>query len=121
MSDENPSQALEESCTGADETMGSWEAGSATSGCPSTWIAIQVVGEDDRPLPDQAYRIVLPDGRVVEGSVDVEGVATVENIPEGDCSITLPGLDGEAWEYLGEVEVSEEGSEEALILGKSKR
>lgn len=108
MSDSDRSKALGESCEAADETMGSQEPGGSAEDCPSTWISIQVVDAYDRPLSGQEYRIELPDGRVLEGAVDAEGIASVENIREGDCSVTLRGLEGESWEYVGTTVDSEE-------------
>lgn len=63
-----------------------------------TWIAIQMVGEDEKPIPGIAYRIILTDGSTAEGVLDEEGSARVDNIDPGTCVITFPDLDQEAWE-----------------------
>jgi len=65
-----------------------------------TWIEIQLIGEDDRPLPGERYRIELPDGALREGKLDSQGVARVSDIESGDCRITFPDLDEDAWEAV---------------------
>ena len=64
----------------------------------TAWIEIQLVGEDDEPIAGERYRITLPDGSVDEGSLDGDGVARVEGFDPGDCKITFPELDKDAWE-----------------------
>lgn len=63
------------------------------------WIEIELVGEDDEPIPGEAYEITMPDGSVVSGTLDQNGLARIENIPvAGNCQITFPKLDKDAWE-----------------------
>jgi hypothetical protein len=91
------------------EEFGSREVGSAVLVCPDKagtrpvhWIEIRLVGEDDSPVPNEAYRIELPDGSVATGYLDENGLARVENIEApGNCKITFPELDRDAWEPLG--------------------
>lgn len=63
-----------------------------------TWIEIQLLGEDDQPIPGERYRITLPDRTVREGTLDGQGLARVEGIEPGECEVTFPQLDEEAWE-----------------------
>ncbi len=67
---------------------------------PVTWIEIQLLGEDDSPIPEEKYRVVLPDGVLQEGKLDAEGLAKLEEIPSGNCKICFPDLDEEAWEEI---------------------
>ena len=68
---------------------------------PEHWIEIELVGEDDKPIPDAAYRMQLPDGSEAEGYLDENGFARVEHIvPGGMCQLQFPELDGEAWQFL---------------------
>ena len=63
------------------------------------WIEIELVDEDDNPVPGEAYRITLPDGTTVaSGTLDHKGQARVDNIDPGTCKVTFPKLDQEAWE-----------------------
>lgn len=63
-----------------------------------SWIEIELVGEDNKPIPGESYRITLPDGSVAEGTLDHQGFARVEGFEKGDCKITFPNLDQAAWE-----------------------
>jgi hypothetical protein len=63
-----------------------------------TWIEIELVDEEDNPVPSERYEIEVSDGRVVRGTLDQDGFARVEGIEPGTCKITFPELDKEAWE-----------------------
>lgn len=63
----------------------------------TTWIEIRLIGEDKKPIPGERYRIELPDGSVREGSLNDKGAARVEGIDPGQCEVTFPALDKEAW------------------------
>lgn len=64
----------------------------------STWVEFQLVGEDGHPVADEPYRVTLPDGTVEEGNLDDDGKVRVDKFARGDCKITFPNLDQEAWE-----------------------
>lgn len=61
------------------------------------WIMIEMIGMDDNPVPDEAYEIELPDGTVVKGKLDDEGKATHDSPTPGECLVTFPDLDQDAW------------------------
>jgi type VI secretion system secreted protein VgrG len=63
-----------------------------------SWIEIELVGEDKKPIPGERYRVTLPDQTVDEGTLDDKGHARIEGFEKGDCKITFPDLDEEAWE-----------------------
>jgi hypothetical protein len=63
-----------------------------------SWIEIELVGEDDKPIPGEKYKITLPDGSVDQGTLDQNGLARVEGFEAGTCKVTFPDLDKEAWE-----------------------
>ncbi len=63
-----------------------------------TWIEIELVGEDDKPIPNEKYRVLAPDGTLYEGVLDADGLARVEGIVAGMCKVCFPNLNGEAWE-----------------------
>jgi len=66
-----------------------------------SWIEIELVGEDDQPIPGERYRIKLPDGETVaEGTLDDKGWARVAGFDPGSCQVCFPGLDEEAWEFI---------------------
>ena len=62
-----------------------------------TWIEIELLDPDGVPVPNEPYRVQLPDGTLSEGCTDGEGVARVEGIDPGTCKITFTALDKQAW------------------------
>jgi hypothetical protein len=65
---------------------------------PTSWIQIELYGEDGEPIPRERYRITLPDGHVSRGRLDGNGRARVDPLEPGTCYVTFPDLDEEAWE-----------------------
>ena len=64
-----------------------------------SWIEIELVDEEEKPVTGTAYRITLPDGEIVaEGTLDDKGFARLEGIEPGTCKVTFPDLDKDAWE-----------------------
>jgi hypothetical protein len=62
------------------------------------WIAIELVGEDDQPIPWEEFKVVLPTGEVAVGFLDEKGSARVDAIPvAGMCKISFPRLDQDLW------------------------
>jgi len=66
----------------------------------SSWIEIELIGEDDSPVVGESYRVILADGTAVEGSLDEKGLARIEGIEPGTCKVTFPRLDSDAWEKI---------------------
>ncbi len=64
----------------------------------TAWIEIELVGEDDKPIPGEKYEITLPDGSVASGTLDADGLARVEGFEPGQCKVSFPDLDQDAWE-----------------------
>ena len=48
---------------------------SAAAQTEKHWIEIQLLGEDDSPVPDEEYRITLPNGDQARGYLDSKGCA----------------------------------------------
>lgn len=65
-----------------------------------TWIEIEMVDEEDEPVPSEKYKITLPDDTVAEGTLDGNGFARIEGVEPGTCKVTFPKLDGESWEKI---------------------
>ena len=66
-------------------------------GKQKTWIEIELVDEKERPVPKERYRIQLPDGTTVEGTLDVAGRARLDGLDPGQCQVSFPDLDGKEW------------------------
>ncbi len=81
---------------------GSAAAGSSTEeqANKKSWIEIELVGEDDKPISGEKYRLTLPDGSVDEGTLDQNGWARVAGFENGTCKVSFPELDQEAWEFI---------------------
>lgn len=63
-----------------------------------SWIEVVLEDEKGNPVAGERYRVTLPDGATLaEGTTNSEGVARVTNIDPGNCKITFPELDQEAW------------------------
>jgi hypothetical protein len=62
-----------------------------------TWIEVQLVGEDDKPIPYQQYVVTLPGGATRSGTLDEEGKARIDGIPAGTCKVSFPDLDKDVW------------------------
>jgi type VI secretion system secreted protein VgrG len=59
-----------------------------------TFIEVEVVDEDGKPLSDEEYLLVLPDGSKKTGKLDASGKLRFENIDPGECQISFPKLKG---------------------------
>lgn len=64
-----------------------------------SWIEVELVDEEDQPVPGERYEITLPDGKTVaSGTLDENGFARVDGIDPGTCQVTFPELDKDTWE-----------------------
>jgi hypothetical protein len=98
MTESDNATALQESGAAADQELSESDAGRTAETCGhSTWIQIQLIGEDDQPIPGAKYRAELPDGSIREGTLDEKGIAGFDGISAGDCKVSFPELDQEAW------------------------
>ncbi len=59
----------------------------------TTWVEIDVVDREDRPVSGRRYRLKLTDGSVREGTLGDDGRIRVSGIDPGDCEITFLDLD----------------------------
>jgi hypothetical protein len=64
------------------------------------WIEIELVGEDGVGVAGVKYSIVTPDNLTHTGMTDAAGFARLDNIVAGQCKISFPNLDNDAW-YTG--------------------
>jgi len=65
-----------------------------------SWIEIELVGEDDKPIPGEKYKVTLSDDTVAQGTLDEKGFARIDGIEPGTCQVTFPNLDKAAWEKI---------------------
>jgi len=65
------------------------------------WIEIEMVGEDDKPIPGVRYTVKQSDGREVAGGrLDRLGFIRADVPESGTYQISFPDLDKEAWEKI---------------------
>jgi|HubBroStandDraft_6_1064221.scaffolds.fasta_scaffold1564495_2 type VI secretion system secreted protein VgrG len=108
------SSPLENASDDADQNMSPAPAGSPTQSCGSAptpnilvspdkthWIAIELVDELGKHVPYEDYRITLPDGTIIEGSLDRGGRAKITGIDSGTCKISFPNRDEADWKPRG--------------------
>ncbi len=101
MPDPDNGSSLSDSGSAADTQYANKPPEQAATPCQKkTWVAIELVDADGNPVPDEPYRLQLPDGKIVEGTLDSKGTAGVENIDPGDCKVCFPRLDGQVWRPL---------------------
>ena len=101
---------LESAGQDADSSFGFEPVNSAVTSCSQNssttavspdkkhWVEILMVDKEGNPVSGVAYRIRVPGGQVVEGSLDGKGRARVDGIDAGSCQITFPGLDTDVWQ-----------------------
>lgn len=62
-----------------------------------TWVEMEVVDEDGRPMPGLDYTCMLPDGTMRSGKLDKDGKVRFDGIDPGNCAFMLPTLAPDAW------------------------
>lgn len=79
-------------------------AGKLVQTCPISkphWIEIELFDEEERPISNAAYHVLLPSGRDVFGSLDADGFARIDTIESGGrCKVSFPDLDQDAWQFI---------------------
>jgi hypothetical protein len=63
-----------------------------------TFVEFELVDMNGEPCPGEPCRVTLADGTLVETLLDDKGKLRIEGVVKGDCKITFPELDSEAWE-----------------------
>jgi hypothetical protein len=83
--------------------MGAARGGAPVQPCPLAihWLEVELVGENDKPVPSERFRVRDASGAIVaEGALDGQGVARVEGLRAGAYEVQFPNLDEEAWEPI---------------------
>ncbi len=66
--------------------------------CPrKSWIEIHLEDEDGNHVPNEEYKIVVPDGTEITGTLDENGFARVDGIDPGQCKVSFPRLHHREW------------------------
>jgi len=77
------------------------QVGSTVEPCPlkaDHWVEIELLGEDGKGIADELVHVAGSEG--VEGSTktDARGIARIDGLHGGQCLISFPNLDQDAWE-----------------------
>ncbi|MCA9710231.1 MAG: hypothetical protein KDK70_30605 [Myxococcales bacterium] len=94
--DQGAKASFDDRGVGATEACPQHDQGSETTA--SSWIEIELIGEDDAPVVGEPYRVTLSDQSVIEGRIGKTGVVRIEGIDPGRCTVSFPALDQEAWD-----------------------
>ena len=64
---------------------------------PTYWLEIELRDEDDEPVADEEFRVVLPNGEAVSGFLDADGFQRFGPVEDaGQCQVSFPNLDESA-------------------------
>ncbi len=91
------SDATSEDSSSAGAGSGSSRGSSKDPGPVKTWVAVELVDEDDAPMMFERYTIKLPDGTTQEGRLDGNGRVRFNGIDPGTCEITFPDFHSKEW------------------------
>lgn len=62
------------------------------------WIEIELLDEADQPVPNERYKVELPDGEKRQGRLDSSGRAYLGDIKSpGACQVCFPEIDATEW------------------------
>ena len=67
-------------------------------GDAKTWVEVLLVDGNDVPVPNQRYRVQLPDGSLMTGNLNDEGKVRFDSIVAGICQISFPDIHSKEWQ-----------------------
>jgi hypothetical protein len=62
-----------------------------------TWVSIQLIDDQKKPLAGAAFEIGNGDTVIKSGTLDEHGSAYLDGIPDGKYEVRFPELDGREW------------------------
>ena len=63
----------------------------------ATWIEVQLLDENGKPVPNAKYQVELSDGSTRSGTLNQQGSVRFEDIDPGDCQVSFPEIDANEW------------------------
>ncbi|MBI1189352.1 MAG: hypothetical protein GC200_01545 [Tepidisphaera sp.] len=105
--DADPGEVSSTSSSAIESSAGSWQSTTLSASSnpqgkkdpdKKSWIEVQLVDENGKGIPGQAFIVTAPDGFDYAGTTDEQGVGRVDGIDPGSSDITFPDLDKDAWE-----------------------
>ncbi|HEV7238624.1 MAG TPA: carboxypeptidase-like regulatory domain-containing protein [Thermoanaerobaculia bacterium] len=61
------------------------------------YIEIELIDEDGKPVPDEAWFVELPDGTTKSGRTDAKGFARIDGVDPGTAKVSFPDLDKKSY------------------------
>lgn len=95
---------LEQSGEAADAQFSSQPADRTLHPCTErelTWVDFELIDNDGQPLPNRKVRLTLPDGRVLEGVTDANGLFGADAIDPGQCKFEALDMPEDQCEMVG--------------------
>ena len=62
-----------------------------------SWISIELLDADEKPVAAERYLIRLPDAARMAGRLGPDGRARVDGIVPGSCQVSFPDIDAREW------------------------
>jgi hypothetical protein len=69
---------------------------------PKTWVEFRLIDMEGNPVGNMHYTVVLPGGATEDGYLDSSGSVRFSGIDPGECTITFPDLDRDAWDWASQ-------------------
>jgi len=66
----------------------------------ATWLEIELLDDEGKPVPGEQYQVALPDGTIRAGRLDADGRARIEGLDPGTCKVSFPNLDERSWKFV---------------------
>ena len=88
-----------------------WNGDSGVVSCPalnSDWIEVELVIDDNEPVPDKFCTIIDAYGVPHTLKTDVDGLIRLESIPSGLCTVSFSRLEADGWALCTEPEDDED-------------
>lgn len=82
-----------------------------------TWVEVELLDKNNRPVKGVAVELTLPDGAKVKGTLSDKGSFRVDGIDPGTCKVAFPDLDGREWSKSSSFA---EGQAVSLLKGAAK-
>jgi len=67
---------------------------------PPAFVEISLVDTLGRPVPDEPWELIAPDGQVHRGTLDADGHARIDGLPPGTCDVCFTRLHETDWQPL---------------------
>lgn len=66
--------------------------------CEYTWVEFELLDEDGKPVPNIPFRVKLPDGTIVNSTLNAQGRARFPTVVPGNCEFSFPEIHSKEWQ-----------------------